>query len=747
MHLKKLELSGFKSFAQKTTLIFNQGVTSIVGPNGCGKSNIVDSVRWVLGEQSLKALRTKRSEDVIFAGSDKKSRAGLASVSLILDNSHGQLPVDWQEVILTRKFFRDGQSEYLLNGSRVRLRDITELLAKSGVSLKNYSIINQGMVDMILRLTPAERRDFFEEAAGVKIYQLKKGQSQRRLKTALGNLERVADLIKEISPRLRSLKIRAGKVKKKEEVRARLKELQKDWFSRLFKEFSLQKSDLETKAKELEGKIKRLMHEQEATKGQFRENEIIDLRHQCQKLEERLESLQDGRNTIQRELALTEGRLAATQERQQGLWQRVSVDPVYTTGKLKEMLSWLKTCLGFSSLEKIKQGIKELLIKIEALLGEIKEGRILKQEKLFSQDKKECSQLEDKKKELSAKLKEIEVNIKTLKEARKQLLTKENKQRESIFSVERQNSVKQGLLDRLRDEKREAEVSLAGLASRLEILMGDIRRELGPSFDINCLTSEVASCLTSEVKQSLEEDIEKLKTKLAQIGEIDPLVVREYEEVNNRYEFLLDQSQDLKKAIRKLASVIKELEIKIDTQFREAFQNINREFAKYFRIMFGGGKASLQVQSSKFKVQSFNEDEDVPRENMEELEETEGQERGGGVIIRAVPPGKKVNSLEALSGGERALVSVALLFAIIGTNPPPFLVLDEVDAALDESNSQRFSRILKESSKRTQFILITHNRETMRQSSSLYGVTMEKNGVSRLLSVKLEDEGSTRLTS
>ena len=404
------------------------------------------------------------------------------------------------------------------------------------------------------------------------------------------------------------------------------------------------------------------------------------------------------------------------------------------------MLSWLKTCLGFSSLEKIKQGVKELSVKIEALLGEIKEGRILKQEKLFTQDKKECSHLEDKKKELTIKLKEIEENIKTLKEDREQLLAKENKQRESIFSVAREKSIKQGLLDRLRDEKREIEVSLAGLKSRLEILTGDIGRDLGSEFDIGDFKPK------EKVPENIQEDIEKLKIKLAQIGEIDPFVVREYQEVNNRYQFLLNQSQDLEKAIRKLESVIKELEIKIDTQFKEAFQNINREFTKYFRIMFGGGRASLQIQNPKFSSRSaeqegpdFAEVQEVSEENPEELEDFEQQEQREGVIIRAIPPGKKVSSLEALSGGERTLVSVALLFAIISTNPPPFLVLDEVDAALDESNSQRFSKILKESSDHTQFILITHNRETMRQASSLYGVTMEKDGVSRLLSVKLEE--------
>jgi len=736
MYLKKLELSGFKSFAKKTTLTFDKGVTAIVGPNGCGKSNIVDSVRWVLGEQSLKALRTKRSEDVIFAGSDKKSRAGLASVSLVLDNSRGQLPVDWQEVILKRIFFRDGQSEYLLNGSGVRLRDIVELLAKSGGVFKNYSVINQGMVDTILKLTPAQRRDFFEEAAGVKIYQLKKLASLRRLKTAETNLEKVSVLIKEISPRLRSLKIRAGRVKKKKAFEAKLRGLQKNWFGRLFKELTSQKEALIVKVKELGLKIKKLEVEQESIRSKFRQEGTVGARRQRQALVEEQEKIQNQRNRLQKELALTEGRLqAAIEQETSQLEQRVSVDPVYTTGKLKEVLTGLKNCLEFSSLEKVKKGLKKILAKIENLLTEIKEGRILKQEKLFPQEKVNISQLENKKKELEAKLEEAEKALKVFKEKREQREVLEERERQSFYSKQQEVQTKQRVLEELRDKRRAVDVELAGLESRLEILTGDIKRELGPDFNVEDLAA------TSEVKYSLEEEIEKLKEKLVRIGEIDPLVIREYEEVNKRSEFLTNQSQDLEKAIKKLESVIKELEIKINTQFREAFQNINREFAKYFRIMFGGGKAALKIEKGQSADLETDEVSEVPLNHADLYAEQRGNVSGGGGIeIRAVPPGKRVSSLEVLSGGERALISIALLFAIISTNPPPFLVLDEVDAALDEANSRRFSKILKRQAGDTQFIVITHNRETMRQANTLYGVTMEKDGASRLLSVKLEEE-------
>ncbi len=747
MYLKKLELSGFKSFAKKTTLTFNKGVTAIVGPNGCGKSNIVDSVRWVLGEQSLKTLRTKRSEDVIFAGSDKKSRAGLASVSLVLDNSRGQLPVDWQEVILKRIFFRDGQSEYLLNGSGVRLRDIVELLAKSGGVFKNYSVINQGMVDTILRLTPAERRDFFEEAAGVKIYQLKKLTSLRRLKTAETNLEKVSVLIREISPRLRSLKIRAGRVKKKKAFEAKLRGLQKNWFGRLFKELTSQKEILMVKAKELGLKIKKLEVEQESIRSKFRQEPILEARRQRQSLEEEQEKIQNQRNRLQKELALTEGRLqAAIEQEAKELEQRVSVDPVYTTGKLKEVLTGLKSSLRFSSLEKIKKELRKILAKIENLLTEIKEGRILKQEKLFPQEKVNISQLENKKRELEAKLEEAERALKVFKEKREQREILEERERQSFYSKQQEAQTKQRVLEELRDKRRAVDVELAGLESRLEILTGDIKRELGPDFNIRDLEKD------RDVENStsdIEEEIEKLKEKLVQIGEIDPLVIREYEEVNKRSEFLTNQSQDLEKAIKKLESVIKELEIKINTQFREAFQNINREFAKYFRIMFGGGKASLKISNSKLQIPAPYRNEisgsgsnlsEADEERGDNLEGEEEMDERRGIEIRAVPPGKRVSSLEVLSGGERALVSIALLFAIISTNPTPFLVLDEVDAALDEFNSQRFSKILKEQAGDTQFIVITHNRETMRQANTLYGVTMEKDGASRLLSVKLEEE-------
>ncbi len=230
MYLQKLDIQGFKSFANKTTLEFNRELTAVVGPNGSGKSNIADAVRWVLGEQSVKLLRGKKAEDVIFAGSDLKSRLGMAEVSLHLNNEDGQAPIDFSEIVVTRRVFRDGQSEYLLNGASVRLQDIQLLLARANFGQKTYSVIGQGMVDSILLSSPAERKEFFEEATGVKQYQLKREQSIAKLLATYENLEQANVLLAEIEPRLRSLTRQVKRLERREELEREVSELQKLYY-------------------------------------------------------------------------------------------------------------------------------------------------------------------------------------------------------------------------------------------------------------------------------------------------------------------------------------------------------------------------------------------------------------------------------------------------------------------------------------------------------------------------------------
>ena len=228
--LKSLELHGYKTFASQTGFVFAEAVTAIVGPNGSGKSNIADSIRWVLGEQSFSLLRGKKTEDMIFSGSELRPRASMASATLIFDNSDGWLPIDFSEVAITRRAYRDGENEYLLNGQRVRLKDISELLARSGLAERTYTVIGQGLVDAALALKAEERRRLFEEAAGIGLYRSRREEALRRLDTTRHNLERVQDILAELLPRLRSLERQAKRAQEYEQVRADLQLLLRDWY-------------------------------------------------------------------------------------------------------------------------------------------------------------------------------------------------------------------------------------------------------------------------------------------------------------------------------------------------------------------------------------------------------------------------------------------------------------------------------------------------------------------------------------
>ncbi len=229
LYLKRLELQGFKSFAGRTTFEFEDGITGIVGPNGAGKSNIADAIRWVLGEQSLKTLRARRGEDLIFAGSRRRPRVGMAEATLVLDNSTDWLDIDFREVAIGRRAHRAGQNEYLLNGSSVRRQDIVELLARAGVSTNAYTVIGQGLVDMALSMRPEERRKLLEEAAGIHIYQAKRNKAVRDLEQTRLNLQRVGDILREISPRLRSLERQARRSERQRELATALSERLTRW--------------------------------------------------------------------------------------------------------------------------------------------------------------------------------------------------------------------------------------------------------------------------------------------------------------------------------------------------------------------------------------------------------------------------------------------------------------------------------------------------------------------------------------
>jgi len=780
VYLKKLEISGFKSFASKTTLDFlidskngkNNGITSIVGPNGSGKSNVADALRWVMGEQSMKNLRGKKSEDIIFAGSGKKARLGSAYVTLYLDNSDKKIPLEFEEVSITRKIFRSGESEYLINNSRVRLQDVVDILAKAGVGKESYAVVNQGMADAVLNATPLERRSVIEDAAGVKQYQIKKERSIRKLESTRENLERVKELTEEIKPHLRMLKRQADKAAESEEVARGLSEKQTRLFSYLWHNFQRERSKLNEEKEEAGRILMNMQREADKLTDEInKESKEGKIETKQIELENKQREQRNKLNQSERELIITEGRIEIEKEKQKNIQmikeaevalpENEAVDSAYIKEKLEEikkeqekLIEKIEKAEKLEDLQDIKEFARVVQQRIFDLKNEIDKGRKIQVNAVSVETNKEVKQkeagdskilieLQEKIIKIREEIKIAEEELRRIDEEIRKEISLDREKRQKFFEIERKLRTKQDEIDKLKDKFNDSKISLAKVEVREDDLKNQIKAELRKEAE------ELAPVEGEINREVLENEIMKLKIKMEQIGGIDPMVVDEYNETQKRFEFLTNESGDLENATLSLREVIKEMDQKIEEKFSTTYEEINKEFTKYFRIIFGGGSANLIKRKEirrKRKEEIIEEGENKSEgeaENIEELEEKNKEEEREeiGIDITACPPGKKIANLSMLSGGERSLTSLALLFAIISHNPPPFAILDEVEAALDEANSRRFGRILTELSNNTQFVTITHNRETMRQASLLYGVTMGEDGISKLLSVRLDQVG------
>jgi len=753
MYLKKLEVSGFKSFANKTVLDFPRGVTAVVGPNGSGKSNVADAIKWVLGEQSMKSLRGKKSRDVIFTGSDKKAKMSSASVSLYLDNRDKKIPLDYEEVIITRKLFRNGDSEYLINKSRVRLTDITDLLARSGVSQRGYCVINQGMADSILTATPAERMVIFEEATGVRKFQIKKQQSINKLEATKRNLQRVVDLLNEIEPRLNSLKRQANKAQKRGEIEENLKSEQKKLFACIWTKLNQNNEKYGSEKGSLEKNVDEYSKEVDKTKSELSQTEDSNdgYTEEFNRLQEEINSLQETINELQKNLSITEGKIQIEEERKKET-EKPEYMPInlgYVKNKLYGLVSvydklfdLIKKLTSLEDVGSIQKRGSEVKKNIEDILQEIEDGKINQENEKIVFDDSNIKKLKTEKVELFNKIREYEKEYEEFKNRIHRLNKDEQEKRQVFFQLEKNLQIQQNDLNKFKDNLNQINIELAKFEVRKEDLINEIKDELGNSETLEKIQNGTFKCNSEEFElDNFDQEesrfkIRKLKIQFDQIGGIDPLIMEEYEETKKRFDFLSAQSNDLKQASESLKKVIGELDEKIEVIFKSSFKKIGEEFNKYFKIIFGGGKANLSVKYSNLKKEEGNDEEN----GIEKIKTDEKEkEKIAGIEISANPPGKKISSLDILSGGERALTSVAILFAIISNNPPPFLVLDEIDAALDESNSEKIAKISKEVAFKTQLIVITHNREMMKQAGVLYGVTMHNDSVSKIISLKLDE--------
>ncbi|MBI4991616.1 MAG: AAA family ATPase [Candidatus Harrisonbacteria bacterium] len=723
MYLKHLELLGFKSFAQKTTLDFPGGIASIVGPNGSGKSNIIDAVRWLLGEREAKNLRGMKAEDLIFAGTPKRPRMGMAQVTVTFDNSSGFFPVDYKEVTIQRRIERDGNSKYFLNKAEVRLKDIIDFFAKVRLGTRGLSIINQGSSDLFVRATPQERRMMIEEILGLRQYQLKKHEAERKLKNTGINIEKVKAMIEEIAPHLRFLKRQTSKWEKLADVEKELRECENSYFSNKLKELrdGLQKFDPQIKRidQEISGKEKELKE----LRVLLDKVESGQPKQKSQMLEARKkrEALLQERSNIEREASKLEAKI-------EFLHSVAASDNLdLRAGELLALLGEVKESvlklLEEKNLEKIHQDLQSLLSKITSLTD------------TASKKKAEINDVKLAKDNLLKKLQPIREELDRLTKA----------EDESAKELEHFNEDFREAFDKVEKKKEEISVldkeknKLLFEVERLKLRQQDLEMQLS---QINRNLKDFESLAENpplvEDMVTLERRMLRLRSEIAGIGEVDQMLIKEAQETETRHNFLTTQLQDLEKAAGDLGALIKELEEKINTGFTDSLKKINDEFDKFFNLMFGGGKAKLFLEKPEVKIETAAEGvEPEEKEHEKELEE-DSLSRQLGIEIDVSLPRKRIKGLEMLSGGEKSLVSIAALFALISVSPPPFLVLDEIDAALDEKNTRRFAEIIRDFSKKTQFIIVTHNRATMEAADVLYGVTMEEDGVSKVLSLKLE---------
>jgi len=762
MYLQKLEIQGFKSFATKTLLEFpmasreKKGVTAVVGPNGSGKSNIADAIRWVLGEQSVKMLRGKKSEDVIFSGSDKKARLGLAEVSLFFNNEDRALPVDYSEVIITRRLYRDGESEYLINKAKVRLQDIIMLLARANFAQRTYCVIGQGMIDSVLSATLQERKEFFDEATGVLQHQIKRDHSLSKFRATLENLAQTDLMIKEIEPRLRSLTRQVKRLEKREEVEKELKDLQKKYYGKLWSDLEekvnthgSRSAEVEKNKNIKEQELRQIVNDLAVAEKKTKRTEIFnDLQGEYEKIFEKKNQLREKEIIIRNKIETS---------RRVEILENKPISTLDIVNKLDRFIERQDDLLKKILAAKVEDDFEVIKGDFEALNKNFKEFvEAIKNPTPAS--KKVIHEDPTLIKELDAVRQEMEKVLNDLKDVQNKIANfnqEEEKKNQELFDLQREFQRVQNEVNELARQDNDIKIEVTRFETRKEDLENEITRELGS-----------VEAIKGEKGEGVEElkilpEINQLKHQLELIGGIEPETVKEYTETKERFDFLFGQAKDLEGAIKSLETVIEDLDDAIRKQFEQAFNKINEEFEKYFKILFNGGKASL-IKVMVAPAEGGSEDESSFAEASEDREDREKKvgfleeaakfnqrlkerekESYSGIEINATPPGKKLKNINMLSGGERALTSIALICAIISNNPSPFVVLDEVDAALDESNSIRFAEILDRLSDKTQFIAISHNRATMHKALVLYGVTMGDDGVSKLLSIDLKEAEET----
>ena len=721
MQLKHIKLSGFKSFVDPTKISFPTNMVGVVGPNGCGKSNVIDAIRWVLGELSAKNLRGESMVDVIFNGSEKRKASGQCSIELLFDNSSAKIGgeyASYNEVSIKRVMTRDAQSDYFINNAKCRRKDVQDIFLGTGLGPSSYAIIEQGMVSKLVSAKPDELRTHIEEAAGVSKYRERRRETESRIKRTKENLSRVKDIRDEIGRLIKRLENQAKAAEKYKKLNDEKSQIELDTAILFSLEAKNNRDDLQKKLDSFNRDLKIKNAESETIQSQ-----IDQFRTENESVLTEYESAQKNFYSIGAEIAKREANLQNI--------NKTENETKFKLEKTKENLEKAKeTEKNFDELSPSEQAIhilneiiatlKKYSIQNDSILDKANKLKVLLAEILniaSAQSKTLTEEYQSRQEDLSKEIFEAE-KLKSSIEEEMQTYVEESSQAESVLISLRQKQSKFNEdLRSLENKKSIVELDSRSISEKITNIRLDLK-----TYEINLENSnkkiKAAGIDIEKIDftkyedlsiNELEDKLADIETKIIRLGAINLAAPEEIEEESKRKEELDKQYDDLIEALDKLNGAIKKIDNETKTIFKDSFDAVNIKLKEVFPKLFGGGLAELNL--------------------------TDDDPLHAGVILMARPPGKKNSSISQLSGGEKALTALALVFAIFDLNPAPFCLLDEVDAPLDDLNTLRFINMVEEMSKTVQFIFITHNKVSMERSDYLMGVTMQEAGVSRMVSV------------
>lgn len=760
MRLKSLEINGFKSFPSRTSIQFDAPIAAIVGPNGSGKSNIAEAFRFVLGEQSMKSMRGKRGDDMIFNGSATHSRSNRAHVRMTLNNTDRLFNLDFDEVVIERVVHRDNQNEYFINGSPVRLKDVRELIAGAHIGSSGHHIISQGEADKIVDAAPEERKTMIEDALGLRVYQNRRRESENKLNRTYANIEETKNLRREIAPRLGHLKRQKEKIEAVRQMKTDIRDRYREYFAReaqiiaaFEQDVAEHKEPLQRKKQELEHALQEARTTLERSQASSGEQDQGSTR--LREIDEQLSQIDAERSQLTHAIGQLDGQISSQKriiERAENADAENQHKKVYLA-HVEDTYAYVRQQIESASQASTFEAMRSALSAIqESLENFIAANKAERDDAAVKDARSEIARLEDEKTQQNARYQDLERQRQTLTDEYHHITNSKQKQESEGREAERRlYQVRAELTDVTnkleKQEARETQIErrrqdFENDLSQAGTLVGhaalDYKQYQPVDGDGNAVSREAIINEDAEKQRSRRKEIERLALRIED-NHVDGAdeVLSEYNELAERDEFLARELEDLEASAESLRNLIAELDETLEREFREGLKQINERFGTLFAHMFGsGGTAKLRTTTTE-----KTDDDEVSDE------EQEGQALTEGVELVVNPPKKKIRGLQMLSGGERSLVSIALLFAMSQINPPPFIILDETDAALDEANAKKYGDLVEHLAEQSQLVLITHNRETMSRAGVLYGVTMGTTGASTILSVAFEKAAETVASS